>query len=522
MLAPEAILGIHLSDFVLLGVVFIGTLVARILVLYGIMPLFSFIGVAQPVPNNYNAVLIWGGLRGAMTIALAFAIAENPAVPEEIGDFVFLVAVVYVFMTLFIQAPTLRPLMKLLGLDQLSDRERMVRDRVLGFSRRRIRERVAQIAQDMGLASAFAATYAARKDSEAAAERERAKLDFREGTQAGLLTLANREGELYLEYFQRGLLDRRIADMLRAEAGRMLDRTKTRGAAGYISASLQSYGVSRRFRRSLWLHRRLHIAGPLGQAIADRFETLLVVSFALTDLRKFNKESVGPLLGDEIAEPIDRILEDRESATKSALDALELQYPAYADSLRARYLERMALGFEDAEYRAQLEQSMISAEIYDALEVDRRRRQRMLDKRPQLDLGLRLQRMIRKVDLFQELNDSGTRALVRQLFPELGVPGERIIQIGERGDCMYFIASGEVEVQLPNATIELKAGDVFGEIALLTNEPRNADVTAKGYVTLLVLKRRDFQRLTRSSPTLRAHIEKIAKERLSANATPGM
>jgi len=521
MLSPVAILNFHGSDFFILGTVFVLTIVARFLVLYGIMPVFSFLGVAQPISDNYNAVLIWGGLRGAMTIALAFAVSENELVPEAIGRFIFVMAVGYVFMTLFIQAPTLRPLMKLLGLDQLSDRERMVRDRVLSFSRRRIRERVAQIAQDMGLASAFAATYAAKSD-DGHLSQESQKLDVKEGSQAGLLTLANREGELYLEYFQRGLLDRRIADMLRAESGRMLDRTKTRGTAGYISASLRSYGVSRRFRQTLWLHRRFHIEGPLGQAIADRFETLLVVSFALKDLQSFNHDSVAPLLGLDIAEPLDRILADRELATQSALEALELQYPAYADSLRARYLERMALGFEDSEYKAQHEQSMISAEVYDALEVDRRKRQRALDKRPQLDLGLRMQRMIRKVDFFRELSDQGTRALVRQLYPELAVPGERIIAIGDKGDCMYFIASGEVEVQLPGVNIELKAGDVFGEIALITNEPRNADVTAKGYVTLLVLRRRDFQRLTRSSPDLRAHIEMIAKERLNKNATPGM
>jgi len=218
-----------------------------------------------------------------------------------------------------------------------------------------------------------------------------------------------------------------------------------------------------------------------------------------------------------VATPLDRVLEDREAATQSALEALELQYPAYADSLRARYLERMVLGFEDNEYKSQYDQSMISSEVYDDLELDLRTRQRALDKRPALDLGLRLQRMIRKVDFFRELNDKGTRDLVRELNPELAVPGERIISQGERGDSMYFIASGEVDVVLPEITIELKQGNVFGEMALVTNEPRNADVTAKGYVTLLVLKRRDFMDLTRTIPALRQQIEKIAQERQQTN-----
>ena len=517
MLAPTALKVIQISDIKVLAALFFGTIIARMVVLYGIMPAFSFFGVSRPVSNDYNTVLIWGGLRGAVTVALALSVWENTLVPEDIRRFIFVMATGYVLATLLIQAPTLRPLIKLLKLDQLNDSERLVRDRVMSLSRERIRNRVERIAKGMGLDSVFASVSVANQETQTTTDGSET-LHPKDGLRAGLLTLANREGELYLDYFQQGLLDRHIADLLRAESGRMLDRTKTRGAEGYIGASLRSYAVSRRFRRALWMHRRLHFKGPLESAVADRFETLLVTGFALRDLEEVNSELITPLLGEDVSGPLGRILEDRKAATESALEALELQYPAYADALRARYLERMVLGFEDSEYKSQYDQSMISSEVYDDLELDIRNRQRKLDKRPALDLGLRLQRMIRKVDFFRELNDKGTRDLVRELTPELAVPGERIISEGERGDSMYFIASGEVEVVLPNATIELKQGSVFGEIALVTNAPRNADVTAKGYVTLLVLKRRDFKDLTRTIPSLRQHIEKIAEERLGKNA----
>lgn len=522
MLAPRALLEAQVSDLFYIAIVFAATIVARFLVLYGFMPAFSLLGVARPISNRYNAVLIWGGLRGAMTVALALAISEATGIPDELRRFIFVLAVGYVLATLVVQAPTLRPLIKLLGLNELSKRERVVRDRVMAMSRERIRTKVGELAYDMGLGSVFDTSNALRAQKQDAEKGEEAPLDSKDGLRAGLLTLANREGELYLDYFQRGLLDRHIADMLRAESGRLLDRTKLRGAEGYISGSLRSYAISRRFRRALWLQRRFHWAGPLERAVADRFETLLVIGFAIRDLRAVNDDLVAQLLGAEVSDALSRILADREAATQSALDALELQYPAYADSLRARYLERMALEFEDAEYKAQFEQSMISAEIYDDLQGDRTKRIEALDKRPSLDLGLKLQMMIKNVDFFRELDDKGTRALVRLLYPELAVPGERIITHGERGDCMYFIASGEVEVHLPSTTIDLKQGDVFGEIALVRNEPRNADVTAKGYVTLLVLRRRDFQILTRTIPRLKKHIEKIADERMGENAQPAM
>ena len=52
-----------------------------------------------------------------------------------------------------------------------------------------------------------------------------------------------------------------------------------------------------------------------------------------------------------------------------------------------------------------------------------------------------------------------------------------VVRRGRPGDCMYFIASGEVEVKLEPHPVRLGAGAFFGEIALLTGGPRTATVT---------------------------------------------
>ena len=99
------------------------------------------------------------------------------------------------------------------------------------------------------------------------------------------------------------------------------------------------------------------------------------------------------------------------------------------------------------------------------------------------------------------------------LSARLAYPGERIVTKGERGRAMYFIATGEADVMLPHQPIRLDTGDFFGEMALLHRQPRIADVVARGYCNLLVLERRDFQRLLSSSRELRREIEKIAEAR---------
>ena len=54
-----------------LAAVAIGALVARALVVFGMLPLLEAARLVQPVDSRYKAILVWGGLRGAVTIVLA-------------------------------------------------------------------------------------------------------------------------------------------------------------------------------------------------------------------------------------------------------------------------------------------------------------------------------------------------------------------------------------------------------------------------------------------------------------------
>ena len=67
----------------------------------------------------------------------------------------------------------------------------------------------------------------------------------------------------------------------------------------------------------------------------------------------------------------------------------------------------------------------------------------------------------------------------------------------------------------------LKEGDFFGEMGLLSDQPRNADVIADGYCHLLVLHRKDFRDLLDRRPAVRAEIEAVAARRIAETATEG-
>jgi voltage-gated potassium channel len=83
---------------------------------------------------------------------------------------------------------------------------------------------------------------------------------------------------------------------------------------------------------------------------------------------------------------------------------------------------------------------------------------------------------------------------------------------------MYFIAAGEVEVELPGKHIPLGVGAFFGELALLGNNIRTANVVTTRSTTLLVLDLVDFRALMARHPELAKAIDEEARRRAAENA----
>ena len=102
-----------------------------------------------------------------------------------------------------------------------------------------------------------------------------------------------------------------------------------------------------------------------------------------------------------------------------------------------------------------------------------------------------------------------TRMLRRLDLPERNV----VVRRGRTGDCMYFIASGEVEVRLEPQPIRLGAGSFFGEFALLEGGPRTATVVTTMPSTLLILEVSDFRAFTAHHPELAMAVETEAARR---------
>ena len=127
---------------------------------------------------------------------------------------------------------------------------------------------------------------------------------------------------------------------------------------------------------------------------------------------------------------------------------------------------------------------------------------------------LRTWDLVAKVPFFHNVGAAVIADVAQLLRPRDYPAGAAIIRRGERGDCMYFVVSGEVEIRLLPEAICLGAGDFFGEVALLTGEPRNATIIATQHCTLLRLDIVDFRQLLGRQPELARIISEAAESRL--------
>jgi voltage-gated potassium channel len=123
--------------------------------------------------------------------------------------------------------------------------------------------------------------------------------------------------------------------------------------------------------------------------------------------------------------------------------------------------------------------------------------------------------MLAKVPLFAHLNAQEIADIMRLLRSRTIESGEVLVRRGDTASSMYFITSGEVEIELPHQHVRLADGTFFGEIALLHRTKRSGTVTATRKTRLLVLDAQDFHALIERMPALSAHVRKTAKARLA-------
>ncbi|HIF60562.1 MAG TPA: cyclic nucleotide-binding domain-containing protein [Rhodospirillales bacterium] len=126
-------------------------------------------------------------------------------------------------------------------------------------------------------------------------------------------------------------------------------------------------------------------------------------------------------------------------------------------------------------------------------------------------------RLIAKVPLFSDLNADQIANIAGMLTPLLVPPGHVVVKQGDNADAMFFIITGEVEVEIKTNPVILRPGDFFGEAGILRESVRMADVISQTECQLLELRKEKFNELIRMFPELGVHVEDVMESRINDN-----
>jgi len=122
--------------------------------------------------------------------------------------------------------------------------------------------------------------------------------------------------------------------------------------------------------------------------------------------------------------------------------------------------------------------------------------------------------MVARVPLFADLKASDIGDIMQLLRAQYVEAGATITRRGEPAHSMYFIAAGEVQIDLKDRCIRLGAGHFFGEVAVLRRARRSATVTAATRASLLVLDAHDLHALMKREPQVAERIREVVRDRI--------
>jgi CPA1 family monovalent cation:H+ antiporter len=527
LLIPRLLGELRLSDLGLMAVVAVAAIGSRMGVLFGLLPALTALRASPAIEVRYRLAILWGGLRGAVTLALALAVTENALVTPEVRRLVGILATGFTLFTLIVQGTTLRLVIRRLGLDRLSPLDAALAKQVIATALQSVRSDVAEITQSYGLSHdvvrSEAKVFAKRVDIAVAAAEDGATLQDRDRITLGLVALAGAERDMIMERFRNRDISQEVAETALAEADRLIEMTRSGGRTGYRRAGRAFLGNGRAMSLAIRLYSRARISGLLSRLVSERFEILLMQRLTLKDLHAFIDGRIRRIHGRRVADLLHDLLNRRAEEVEQAIEGLRLQFPGYAEELERRLIRRKTIRFEQREYDALMEEGLVGEELHAQLSAEVQSRRTALEGRTPLDLAVQKQELVRQLPMLAALDETTRRRLSRALKTQFVAPGDIVIRRNEAPRSVYFIASGAVELNTAGQKLRMGRGEMFGQFSVLARRPRRTEVRAITHGVLLALDEAAFRKLMERSPALRASVRRSAEERgLTAETMDGL
>lgn len=516
-------LAVYWEAIDLIALVAVAMLISRGVVVFGLVPQLARLPDTEPVSRAYQMVMYWGGLRGAIALAIVLALP-----PFEYRDTLIAIVMGAVLFTLLVQGLSIEALVKKLGLD------------VPEFADLLAEKEGALHAKEDSLASVqrlekggfFSQRVAGRLRHEAQQAISAAKdeisfltdnMSAEEASRILSMRTLSREKTRYDELFRRGLIGEWGYRELSHNVEQQLDEAKHFGrlpGAEYRHSIAHNILVP--------MGQLLRNMPLLGNWIERRQQQQMMRDYDVSWARYRAASSVLKNL-DEIASEngvagaaVEQVRARYQVVHEGMLKEISQvgdSYPEFIEAAQERLGMRLLIISEQEAVARAGDLGILPSGVATAILKDQQQRLRVI-RRTDLSsyLEVSAQELLTKVPMFEGLDDDQFASMVPHLHDRSFPKGERVIRQGGSGDSLFMIARGLVAVidesgNEPNELSQLYAGDFFGEAALLHGTPRNATVTAITPCSLYELHRDEWLKLCSEYPEIELAVQRMDQQR---------
>jgi Na+:H+ antiporter len=490
---------------------------ARAAVVYVLLPMATRLFKVAHVTWGERHIMWWGGLKGGLAIAIVLSI------PAELPGRQLLIDITLgiVLFTLLVNAPTIKPLIRWLGIDRLSDEERTELHRGLTVARHK-GESVLSRFLEVGILCRSSYEQSSqilqgtlRSDDHQISDEQRYR-------QQRLNALRSESQELDAVY-KAGMLTYYTYLELQGEIRRRREQIVDRN--GSEDDSVTSRAGNSFLRLEDAFIRRIRELDWAAGLMSYYQKTRLSQQLIRDSIRiLMAQRALDYIHSEPDLDPADRQqLKDtytvRMNLFLNNVAKIRQEFPEFYQGFELRLSLRAALAAVAQEINEENRHGTIGAKsAASILRLVETVRNEMSDGEDQVSEP-DAKSLLGAVPLFADLDDEIITSIAGRSRSVHFLQEDIVIGEGEHGDALYLIVRGRVAVSRVSADgefqqlRELGAGDFFGELALLGEQVRTATVKAVQSCTLLRLTRKDVLEISAQHAAFKTRLDAARQAR---------
>ncbi|HEY6332159.1 MAG TPA: cation:proton antiporter [Blastocatellia bacterium] len=506
----------------LLGWVVLALLLSRAIVVFGLLPLAQHLPGARPLSRSYQTIIYWGGLRGAIALAIVLSLPQF----AERERFIAVVMGAVLF-TLLANGLTIEPLVRRLGLNHplLADLlAKMEGDFAAG-------QRALTLLPDLVEGGQVSGATAGRLEQELEKKQKEIKAEIEElhsgelnddDQQRALLYLRGlaEERSLYVRMFDQSRISERAFRQLIQVLDRQIDAVRDTGQY------LESRPAGPRLRLEDTILRFLRRVPSMRSLVRSLEAARLATEYEISSSRFESSRRVLVIL-DELArlestpwyitDKMRRQYRQTHEDARREVDRIAGEFPELVSDLQERLARRLLLSAKAESIARQAAAGLLPPSVTENLQEEIRVELLLIKKYHGPKIGVKPSELLQRWTPLQGVSIEDLGYIAIRMVQRTVSEGEDVVKEGCPGQSMYFISSGALRVTSddPNADRDgamLIAGDWFGEEAILGEDPYPATVRAMTTCSLYELGRLELEVAMGNNPAISSALGKTRQD----------